>query len=142
VHAFDAQLHVPPLGQVVVQSVQTPAAPQAAGVSPAMHVPPVAAEQQLPLQGSVDEQEVVHAPPVPQASSSAQSVATVQPQLPLGRHAVPVEEPAHELHVPPGAPHADCEVPTSHVPALQQPPLHGCVAEHADVHMWVVVSQD
>ena len=123
-----------------MQSVQTPAAPQAAGALPATQVPPVAAEQQPPLQGSVDEHEVVQTPPVPQASFAAQSVATVQPQLPLGKHAVPIEEPAHELHIPPEAPHADCEVPTSHVPALQQPPLQSCVDEHALVHACVASS--
>jgi hypothetical protein len=123
-----------------VQLVQTPAEPQVAGASPTAQVPPVAAVQQPPLQTSVDEHEVEHAPPVPQASFAAQSVATVQPHVPPGRHAVPVEEAAHESHIPPEAPHADCEVPTSHVPALQQPPWQSCVDEHALVHACVARS--
>jgi hypothetical protein len=139
-HVLDAQLHDAPLGHVAVQSVHTPLAPQAPSELPALHVPPVDAEQQPPLQAWVEEHAEVHAL-FPQASFAGQSVVTLQPQVPPETHAVPEEPPAHELQVAPVAPHAVCEVPATHVPASQQPPLQGWVAEHAVVHAWVVVSQ-
>jgi hypothetical protein len=61
VHAPDAlHAHVPPLGQVVAQSMQTPPVPHAAFASPVLQVPAAAAEQQPPLQAWVAEQLDVH----------------------------------------------------------------------------------
>jgi hypothetical protein len=115
-----------------------PSMPQARGDVPVAHMPEL---QQPPLHGWLPEHVVVHTPlVVSQASSVGQSVAEAQPHVPLDRHAVPELLPAHEVHVPPAAPHAVCPVPVAQVPALQQPPLHVWVDVHAVVHLWVAVS--
>lgn len=140
-HLPDAHEHVPPLGQVEVQSSQTPLVPQAPSVFPALQVPLVAAEQQPPLHVCVDEHEVVQAlVVVSHASSVGQSVATVQPHLPLDRHESPELPPTHETQAAPVSPHAACVLPVAHVVPLQHPPLHGWVAEQVVVHAPVVVS--
>ena len=115
-----------------------PSIPQARGDVPAAHMPEL---QQPPLHGWLPEHVLVHTPLlVSHASSAGQSVAMAQPHVPLERHAVPELPPAHEVQVPPAAPHAVCAVPGAHVPALQQPPLHVWVDVHAVVHLWVAVS--
>jgi len=138
-----AQPHLPLARHAVPEALPAqetqapPEAPQAAFDVPAEHIP---ALQQPPLHVSVAEQVVVHAPVVvSHASSAGQSVASLQPHAPLGRHALPVLPPTHETQAP-LAPQAACTVPDAHVPALQQPPLHTWVGEHVVVHFRVVVS--
>jgi hypothetical protein len=129
------QAHVPPLGQVAVQFAQTPLAPQAVTELPAMQVPATVAEQHPLLHASLDVQEDEHSPLEPHASSAVrQSPATMQPHSPLARHAVPPELLSHGTQVLPAVPQAPCCVPVAQLPALQQPPWHGCSGEHAVVH--------
>ena len=119
----------------MAQSAHTPLVPHAVSAVPATQTPPEAALQQPLLHGAVEEQAVPHVPLlVSQASPGTQSDALLQPQVPFARQASPDATPMHEAHVAPDAPQAVCVVPETHVPALQQPPLHVWVDEHAVVH--------
>jgi hypothetical protein len=106
------QLYV---AQVVLpgQAVQAvPAEPHAERLLPAMQLPPVADEQQPPLHGWFELQEVVHLPcAVSHAWLAGQSLALVQPHAPELRQAVPFTLPTQLWHSEPGAPHTPCEVP-------------------------------
>ena len=134
-----------------------PLLPQAPADVPGTHIPvvlPLGMLQQPPLHGFVAEHVVRHACVVvsherPVAQSDAGSM---QPQVPpnapvLGTHALPTLMPAHATHAPPVDPHAVADCPCTHTPnappstgLVQHPPLHVCVALHAVVHAWVVVS--
>ena len=67
------------------------------------------------------------------ASPLGQSLALVQPHVPLERQAVPEGLVAHDAQAAPVAPHAAFAVPGAHVPALQQPPLQGWLDEQTVV---------
>jgi hypothetical protein len=85
--------------------------------------------QHAPLHGCVVEQLAVQVlVDASQASPVRQSVATAQPHAPFDSHTSPVDELAQSTQVP-LAPHAFCAEPGAHAPVLQQPPLHGSVAE-------------
>jgi len=68
------------------------------------------------------------------AARVAQSAVEVQPQTPLGRHAVPAALAAHEKQARPAPPHCRSAVPETHAPKKQHPPLHGSVEEHLVEH--------
>jgi hypothetical protein len=139
-----AHPHVTPPRQalpVVTPTQETqapPVSPQFACPVPATHLP--ALLQQPPLHGWVDEHAVVQVfVVVSQAWSGGQSVALLQPHVPVERHAEPVGSPTQETHAP-LTPHAVRLVPEVHVPALQHPPLQGCPVEHAVPQTPLVVS--
>jgi hypothetical protein len=129
---------------LLVQSVQVPLAdPHVPGfVSSDAHVVPL---QHVPLQGSVEEHVVVQvffvaSFVVSHALPLRHSVLSVQPHVPppvTGRHEVPTLLLVHTLQVLPVDPQPKLgSVPTTHAPlALQQPPLHGLVVEHAELHL-------
>jgi hypothetical protein len=106
--------------------------------------PPV----QMPLQQPVPEhgwpKPMQQAPPMqvvraPQLNEG-QSFALAQPHAPLTQ-ALPAAQPLlHSAHIPP-LPQAKLSAPRTHWPFQQQPPLHGWVAEHCEVHWCVVRSQ-
>ena len=78
---------------------------------------------------------------VSQALSAGQSVAVPQPHVPVDMHTCPDEFPPQATHAPPVVPHAPFAEPKTQAPALlQQPPLHGWVAEHAVVHIPLAAS--
>jgi hypothetical protein len=135
----DPHVQVAPDGQLAVQSVHTGAVPHAVAAVPGVHVPPLEAEQHPPLHGCAIEHEVVQAfAVVSQASPVAQSLVRVQPHarpLPEATQALPAPASAHDVHIVPRLPHAACAVPAAHDVPLQQPPLHGCVAEHVVLHV-------
>jgi hypothetical protein len=113
----------------LVQSAHVPPDfPHDVAAVPATQTPPVAAEQQPPLQSCVDEHAVVHAcVVVSQAEPDGQSVVLEQPQAPP-THAVPIDFPAQSAHVAPEAPQAAGVLPALQVPAVaaeQHPPLQG-----------------
>jgi hypothetical protein len=132
-HERDAEhVHVAPLGHGVVQSAHTPLAPQATAAVPLTHVPPADAEQQPPLHACVAEQFVVHACVArSHALPLEQSLATLQPQVPLGRHAVPEALAAHETHIGPQSPtpHVMPHAPAAHV--VMPPVTDGQTVPHA-----------
>jgi len=79
-----------------------------------------------------------------QAWPVGQSVATLQPQTPLARQAVPVVLPAQSTQAPPLLPHAVSLAPAPQVPlvaAEQQPPLQAWVELQSVVHRPAPVSQ-
>jgi hypothetical protein len=93
-------------------------------------------------------QVVVHvlgAGPAAQVELAGQSVVPPHPQIPppvAASHTCPVEAVAQLAHTPPALPHAESDVPATHVPALaaeQHPSLHGVEASHAVVQRCVVV---
>lgn len=87
-----------------------PAEPHAAVLPPPTQLP--ADEQQPPRHGWLALHEVVHWPSErSHAKPAAQSLALVQPHLPLVRQAVPVALPTQLLHCVPTAPHTVCDVP-------------------------------
>jgi hypothetical protein len=122
-----------------------PGEPQASFAAPATQSP---AAQQPALHGwaglQLGEQWCVEES---QARRAGQSGARVHPQAPPSpeaRHCAPWLEPAQEAHRPPPLPQAAAVVPAWQSPptaAEQQPPLHGCAAEHELVHVWPVGSQ-
>jgi hypothetical protein len=135
------QTHAPPVhAGVVPEHVEQlpPVDPHAVeSEDPGAHVPPL---QQPPLHGCEEEHAVVHIPvDVSHASSAGQSPATAQPQVPLTRQALPDDRPAQSTHDP-LRPQASCSVPGTHVPLLQQPPLHGWDVEQIVVQVPVEVS--
>jgi hypothetical protein len=116
-----------------------PPAPHAPCAVPGAQVPPL---QHPPLQGSVGEQVLPQTPLVlSHASSVGQSVGPAHPHVPLDRHATPDGLPAHDEHAVPEAPHAVIAMPGTHMPASQQPPLHGWLDEQVVVQSRVFMSQ-
>ena len=112
--------HFVPLA-LPVQTAQVPDPPHAVGWSPATQELPEQQNPPLHVPSPVAPQDVVHEPP-----------------------AVHVGVPAvHGEHVWPFAPHAPFAVPVTHVPALQQPPLHPVwfVPRHALPQVCAFVSQ-
>jgi hypothetical protein len=94
VHLPGPHEHVPPLGQLVVQSVQTPPVPHAVVLVPATQVPLVAPEQHPPLHVWFEEQSVVHeCVVVSHACPTGQSLAVLQHLVPLGQLASDVASP-------------------------------------------------
>lgn len=86
---WSAQAPARQVGVPALHVTHTPLAPQATFAVPTTHVPPVAAEQQPPLQLRVELQDVVqvwvdrsHAAPASVAVAAGQSVVALQPQLP------------------------------------------------------------
>jgi hypothetical protein len=67
-------------------------------------------------------------------------VPVVQPQTPLARQALPAALPVHVTHSP-LLPHAVSDVPSTHVPPLQQPFAHGSDGEQAPTQTPVEVLQ-
>jgi len=94
VHLPAPHAHIPPVGQLVTQSVQTPPVPHAIAVVPAAQVPFFAAEQQPPLHACVEVQAVVHAcVVVSQACPTGQSFVELQQPGPGVQPASDVESP-------------------------------------------------
>jgi hypothetical protein len=132
----EEHMHEAPIAHVVVQSSQTPLVPQAVGCMPATQLPPVEAEQQPPLHGSVEEQALPQCEAL-QAAPAGQSVAIEQPHTPPaapGRHWAPAGDMPQGLHAIPPVPHAVGSLPDAQEPAWQQPPWHGWSGLHAVVH--------
>lgn len=79
-----------------------------------------------------------------QACAVGQSADVRQPHLPpfavYAHTFVPAGLPLQSVHAPPLSPHCVFVCPPWQLPFAQQPPLHGCVGEHVDVHLWVVRS--
>jgi len=133
--------HAEPLGPPEQETHAAPVVPHAFLASPGAHMP-VLGSQQPPLHGWPDVHVVVQAWTVmSHASSLGQSAALSQPHVPSDRHALPAELPEQEAHSPPLAPQPMGDVPGEQEPALQHPPLHGCVDEHVLVQTPVAVSQ-
>jgi hypothetical protein len=124
------------------QALQVPPLlPHCALVVPATHLP--ADEQQPPLQGCAPLHAVVHRCVVAShALPAGQSATELQPQNvapPLVMHCAPAALDAQLVHAgsPAGTAHAAAVFPCTHVPALQQPPLHVKPPAHADEHACV-----
>jgi hypothetical protein len=125
--------------ELIEQSTHwVPEPPQTLPLVPATQEP---FEQQAPLHGCVDEQEVVHWwLVVLQADPLGQSLDELHPQLPPEpptTHAAPMLEPVQSWQLPPLAPQVGLLVPATQLPPEQQPPLHGCIDEHELVHLCV-----
>jgi hypothetical protein len=138
---------VPAVKPAVQLAQRPPLFPQDAVSVPTWHVPPVAAEQQPPLQGCDVLQLVVHVlVVVSHASSAGQSAAVRQPHAFDGvptTHAEPLALPVHDAHVAWPVLQVVAAVPALHDPlVVQQPPLHAvsCGAPHAVVHCPATVS--
>jgi hypothetical protein len=129
--------HACPLGAVEQSTHASPLAPQLDAPVPTLQLPP---EQQPPLHACDAEQLVVHrCVVVLHAVFIAQSPVALQPHAPppaIISHTVPLGLAAQLAHAPPPAPHAPAEVPATHEPPEQQPPLHSCVAVQVMVHRW------
>ena len=116
VHLPGPHEHMPPIGQLVAQSAQTPPVPHAIVVVPAAHVPFFAAEQQPPLHACVEEHAVVQAwVVVSQACLVGQSAAVLQ-------HPLPIVQPASC---------ATSTLPTSFA-VIASPPSGAAVAPSSD----------
>lgn len=136
------------------QATQTPSQPVVVSrhevlAVPELQVPPVAAEQQPPLHGWADPQSAVqvlvavsHAAPAAMAVAWGQSAVSLHPHAPATQ-ACPAAAAVQSKHRAPSVPQLSAAAPAWHVPAAeQQPPLHGCVAEQAVVHLLVAGSQE
>jgi hypothetical protein len=128
---------------LAAQSVHAvPDAPHADGDVPAWHEPP---PQQPPEHGLPAEhptwQTCVVVLQVPEAQFA---LLVPHPQKPPVADATQISPSGlaalQTEHEPPFWPHAALSVPATHVPPEQQPPLHGCVALHVEVHVFVDVS--
>lgn len=141
-----AAMHaVPTLAPAQVWHIP-PVFPHADGASPSVHtpaVPPSGELQQPPLHGCDTSHALVQVyVRVSHASPCGQSLATLQPQLPVdAMHAAPASPAAQLLHIVPAAPHAVLVSGEVQVVPLQQVPLHGWLDEHCAVHAWVTASQ-
>lgn len=115
---------------------ETHAVPFALPAQLAWQVPPVAAEQQPPLQACDELHEVVQACVArSQAKSAGQSVVALHPQVPLPEvtlHTAPASAVTQFVHVPPAAPHAVGDSGFAHVEPLQHVPLHTWLPEQDD----------
>jgi hypothetical protein len=144
--------HIPPMPVVAVthavpaltpeQLVQTPPVePHAPAASPVVHVPPVAAEQQPPLQACVELHAVVQVLVASHACPSGQSVAVWHPQIPVVvLQVAPASAVMQLAQTVPAAPHAVGDWLGAQTAPLQQVPLHSCEAEQAVVQAWVATS--
>jgi hypothetical protein len=133
-----------------VQSTQTPLAPQAVSATPALQVPPVAAEQQPVEHGVVELQDRRQRWAVVSQLTAVlgQFVLELHPHCPPPEiatqmfPAVPaVNSAGQSEQAPPLLPHAALAVPTTQVPLWQQPVLQVWVALQVVVHLLVLVSQ-
>jgi hypothetical protein len=122
------QLGVP----VPLQGVHAPPVlPQSKFELPRTQLP--AAVQHPPRHGCVASHVVTHTLAAEQEVCETQSATELHPQDPpplAARHRLPVPLEGHLTHVVPPLPHANCEVPWTHEPPEQHPPLQGCAAEH------------
>jgi hypothetical protein len=116
-----------------------PLAPHCALVVPATQL---LLKQQPPLHSWVAVQVVVHrCSRASHASPGSQSAAELQPHA-FETHRWPFALALQSMHTPPDGPHTVAVVPAAQLPPLQQPPLHGWVAEHTVTHACEVASHD
>jgi len=140
-----AARHAVPFAFAVQLTQVAPADPQSAVVFPVWQVDDVLSQQPT-THGMVGPQGVgVHTCVVVlQVWFGAQSALVPHPQVPPVTHIPPFGLPAQSTQTLPVPPHSGTVLPATHVSVIasQQPPLHGCVAEHIAVHVLVVVSHD
>jgi hypothetical protein len=141
VHAFAVHVGAPD-----PQGVQAwPSPPHAPFAVPAAQVPLLQQPRLHPV-SFAPRQPVPHvcvlvlqAWPAPPAAAAGQSVGPPQPHVSVppvpDTHLEPFALPAQLTHAP-DPPQALSAVPAAHVPALQQPPLHACVASHLLEQTW------
>jgi hypothetical protein len=107
---------------------------------PATQVPPVVAVQQPLAHGDEELQPDEQVCVAMLQAVPGQSAAELQPQA-LITQALPCALEVQSTQARPLPPQPVTAVPAEQLPAMQQPPLHGCDAEQVVVHRCVVVLQ-